>query len=266
VEPTLQVNGIDVYVEGDGPQTILMVHGWPDTHRLWDPQVEFLKAHHRCVRFTLPGFDIAKRREAFTLEESIEAIGAVAQRTSPGRRVVLLLHDWGCFFGYQYAMRWPTRVSKIIGVDIGDVRSTQYRRSLGIKAKAMIVSYQLWLALAWRIGGPIGNAMTRALARAVHAPGAAETIGAGMNYPYDIVWTGSHGSYRGAVEFRPACPMLFLYGTRKPFMFHSPHWAEALGAIPGNRVIGFETGHWVMAERPAEFNAAVHHWLEARAS
>jgi hypothetical protein len=28
---TLSVEGIDVLIEGDGPQTLLMLHGWPDT-------------------------------------------------------------------------------------------------------------------------------------------------------------------------------------------------------------------------------------------
>ena len=39
-----------------------MVHGWPDTYRLWDGQVEALKDRYRCVRFTLPGFDAAQPR------------------------------------------------------------------------------------------------------------------------------------------------------------------------------------------------------------
>jgi pimeloyl-ACP methyl ester carboxylesterase len=262
--PTLQVNGIDVFIEGEGPQTVVMVHGWPDTHRLWDAQVEELKAHHRCVRFTLPGFDVAKRPEAHTLEDVIDAIKAVVQRTSPGHRVALMLHDWGCFFGYQFAMRWPAKVSKIVGIDIGDVGSTEYLRSLSLRSKGMIAAYQLWLVLGWRIGGPIGNVMTRALARAIGAPGRPETIGACMNYPYDIRWTRSHGSYRQTLEFRPACPMLFAYGTRKPFLFHSPRWAAALDAIPGNRVIAFDTGHWVMTGAPQAFNAAVDAWLEGR--
>ena len=51
---TLSVEGIDVLIEGDGPQTLLMLHGWPDTHRLWDATVDALKARHRCVRLTLP--------------------------------------------------------------------------------------------------------------------------------------------------------------------------------------------------------------------
>ena len=44
-----------------------MIHGWPDTYRLWDAQVAFFKDRYRCVRFTLPGFDIDKPRRAFSV-------------------------------------------------------------------------------------------------------------------------------------------------------------------------------------------------------
>ena len=53
----------------------------------------------------------------------------------------------------------------------------------------------------------------------------------------------------------------FIYGKRKPFMFHSGAWADKLNATPGSRAIGMETGHWPMCEQAAEFNAAVQNWL-----
>ena len=70
-DPALTVEGIDVFIEGDGPQTVLMIHGWPDTHRLWDATVEALKDQHRCVRFTLPGFDPHKPARATSLADMI---------------------------------------------------------------------------------------------------------------------------------------------------------------------------------------------------
>jgi pimeloyl-ACP methyl ester carboxylesterase len=126
----------------------------------------------------------------------------------------------------------------------------------------MVVAYQCWLALAWRVGGAAGDAMTRAMARAAHAPASADAIHAGMNYPYDIRWTGSHGSYKSAVPFVPTWPMLFIYGSRKPFMFHSPQFAAALAGRADCRVLEFATGHWVMTREPERFNEAVRDWLD----
>jgi pimeloyl-ACP methyl ester carboxylesterase len=263
MDPALRIDGTDVFVEGDGATTIVMLHGWPDTHRLWDAHVAALKSRFRCVRFTLPGYERGAARAASSLDETVGLLRAVVDAVSPDRPVVLLLHDWGCFFGYEFAMREPKRVVRIVGVDIGDVRSPEYARSLGAAAKAMLVSYQTRLALAWRIGGRAGDALTRRLARWARSPASPQSIHSGMNYPYDIVWTGSHGSYRHAAVFVPSWPMLFVYGSRTPFHFHSPKFAAGLAARSDCRVVEFETGHWVMTEQPQRFNDVVGRWLAA---
>ena len=59
------------------------------------------------------------------------------------------------------------------------------------------------------------------------------------------------------------CPMLYSFGQRKPFQFHSRAWADRLIARPGTQVLPFDTGHWVMLQRPQAFNAAVADWLAA---
>src|ERR1051325_3301191 len=106
----MEVDGVEVIVEGSGP-SIVMVHGWPDTYRLWDGQVEALKQRFRCIRFTLPGFDLSQPPRAYSLDEVIGAIAEVVSRTCAGEKATLLLHDWGCFYGYQFAMRHPERVA-----------------------------------------------------------------------------------------------------------------------------------------------------------
>jgi pimeloyl-ACP methyl ester carboxylesterase len=257
----LQVDGIDLHVEGEGDESIVMIHGWPDTYRLWDAQVAHFKERYRCIRFTLPGFDIAKPRRAVPLEEMIATLRKIVEETSPGRKVILMLHDWGCAFGYQLAMRHPSLVSRIVGVDIGDAGTREHLRSLDAKAKAMVLAYQLWLAAAWRIGGSIGDWMTLTMARRARCPSDPRFIDSRMDYPYYIRWMKAYGSYRGMVRFEPAVPMLFAYGTKKPFMFHTREWAQALASRPGNEVHAFATGHWVMSQAPREFNEAVDAWL-----
>lgn len=165
-----QIDGIDVFIEGSGDHSIVMVHGWPDTHRLWDAQVAHLSANYRCIRFTLPGFDIGKPRRGYALAELVDTLKHIVEQTCPGQQVTLMLHDWGCIFGYEFAMRHPLLVRRIVGVDIGDVGSRVHLQSLSVKAKLMVVAYQVWLAIAWRIGGALGDKMTRWMARALRAP------------------------------------------------------------------------------------------------
>lgn len=251
--------GVESIVEGAGPKAIVMIHGWPDTYRLWDAQVAALKERYRCVRFTLPGFDGGGPKRgptrAYAFGEVLETIRRVVEQACPGERVTLLLHDWGCFYGYQFAMRHPELVERVVGVDIGDSGSRQHRKELGARGRFTVLAYQMWLALAWRIGGAIGDAMARWMARRMRCPTGQKSIHAQMGYPYAVRWLGAAGGFGRLRAFKPHVPMLFMYGERKPFMFHSRAWAESVGAR------AFPTGHWIMVERPGEFNAALLDWL-----
>lgn len=253
------VDGIEVLVEGQGPRTLVMIHGWPDTHRLWDAQVAHLKHSCRCVRFTLPGFERGRPARRVALDEMVALFLRIVDSVSPDQPVTLVLHDWGSVFGYQFAARHPQRVERIVSVDIGDVGSAVYLKSLPAKAKMMIFMYQIWLAAAWVFGGALGDRMTRTMARALRCRADPALIGWRMNYPYYLQWT---GGYRASARFEPHCPVLFIYGRRKPFMFHSPHWAAKVAALPGGAVREFRTGHWVMVEQPEAFNACVAEWLQ----
>jgi pimeloyl-ACP methyl ester carboxylesterase len=66
---TLTIAGTDIHVEGTGAETLLLLHGWPDTHRLWDGTVAALADRSRCCRLTLPGFEPGSARRRPTLAE-----------------------------------------------------------------------------------------------------------------------------------------------------------------------------------------------------
>ena len=253
----VSIAGIEVHVDGDpAAETIVMVHGWPDTYRLWDKQVEYLKVRYRCIRFTLPGFDESQMRRIYTLDEVTGLLRQIVEQLSPGRKVTLMAHDWGCVFGYEFYLRNPGLVSRIVGVDIGSQKGL--RRELTPRAKFYILAYQVWLAIAWRIGGPLGDWMTRKMARWVRSKSDPRFIASRMNYAYYLTWFGGEQSLRRQAQlFTPACPMLFIYGKRKFFMFHSQAWLAALGQQRGSKAVGFDTGHWVMLQQPEGFNQVV---------
>jgi pimeloyl-ACP methyl ester carboxylesterase len=259
---TLEVDGTEVRLEGRGRDTLLMVHGWPDSLALWDGLVAALAPRWRCARFTLPGYAPGGPARAPSLDAMVEHVAAIADAASPGEPVGLVLHDWGAFYGYQFAMRHPRRVSRIVGIDVGDAGSPGHVRALPARARAMVAGYQLTLAAAWAMPGAIGDAVTRRMARWLRAPASPEAVGARMNYPYAHAWS---GRFRGALPVEPSCPMLYVHGERKPFMFHSPEWAARLAAMPGCAVHGLRAGHWVMRDRAAEFEGLVAAWLDGAA-
>jgi pimeloyl-ACP methyl ester carboxylesterase len=263
-ELSLDVDGTEVLLQGQGDQVILMLHGWPDTRALWDDTVLALRADHVCARLTLPGFTRGPL-SALSLDEMNQFLRRVINRISPGKPVTLMLHDWGCVFGYEFAIRHPERVSRVVAVDVGDHNSPRLQRSWGAREKVSVFAYQYWLAMAWKIGRSfspsLGNRMTRAMARWLRCPTDPASITYRMNYPYAMQWLGTAGGLRPAAPVQLPMPMLYVYGARKPFMFHSPEWLEKLAAREGCAVEGLPCGHWVMVSEPEAFQARVRAWL-----
>ncbi|BDY04875.1 hypothetical protein F0521_19160 [Ferrimonas sp. YFM] len=256
---------MELHLEGHGDQTLVMIHGWPDNYRLWDAQVSAFKTHYRCARFSLPGFERGQQSQLLNMEQMMQALDTAINLASPKAPVTLLLHDWGCFYGYQYAMRHLERVSRIIAVDVGDSGSKDHKLTTG--AKLMAASYQLYLALCWKLGRFLGNPMTRFIAKAMGAPAPRGDIHSGMNFPYYWLWKGLLTKQR--LGIKPVVidhPMLFIYGSNKPFNFHSQAWIDKLNSTDSSAARSLETGHWVMVEQAEAFNQMVLEWLDAKRS
>lgn len=264
----IDIEGLSVIQEGEGP-VVVFLHGWPDSPALWDNTVAALSDRYRCVRFALPGHDLLQAPRPVSVNEMCRLVAAVVDAVSPDAPVTLVLHDWGCFFGYEYAARHPHRVARVVGTDIGDTNSGAYLKSLTAKEKLYIAAYQLWLAAAWKLGHrwpSLANRMTRFMARAIGCRANPSAIGWQMNYPYAMQWFSAFGGLRGVARvdkvFGPKIPILFFYGQRKPFMFHSKRWLAALENTPGCDVHGLDAGHWLMLQKPSEYNTAVRQWLD----
>ncbi|HAJ12666.1 MAG: alpha/beta fold hydrolase [Hydrogenophaga sp.] len=264
----LDVEGLSVVIEGEGP-VVVFLHGWPDSPALWDGLVASLRGRWTCVRLALPGFDLSRPPRPVSVDEMCRLLAVVVDAVSPGAPVTLVLHDWGCFFGYEYAARHVDRVVRVVGVDIGDSNSGAYLKGLTAREKLLIAGYQLWLATAWKLGAwwpSLADRLTRFMARQVGCRTDPAAIGWQMNYPYAMQWFGSYGGLRGVARvhkvFGPRIPILFCYGRRKPFMFHSQPWVESLDNMPGSAARGFDAGHWLMRQQPAEFAQVVSAWLD----
>lgn len=259
----IDVGGVDVHIEGEGADTIVMLHGWPDTYRLWDAQVAALRGTYRCARFTLPGFEPGKPPRPTSLVDTVASIQRIVRIVSPDRPVILLQHDWGSIFGNQFALRHPQLVSRIVCVDVGDALSPEFADQLPARAKAMVFGYQMWLALAWRFGGALGDRMSRYMASKLKCPTDPAMIVSQMNYPYYITWFGQYGSYKLASPGQAQCRTLFIYGLKKPFMFHTQSWVNFLQRQQGSKVVAMDAGHWMMRTHADAFNDEVAAWLAA---
>jgi NAD(P)-dependent dehydrogenase (short-subunit alcohol dehydrogenase family)/pimeloyl-ACP methyl ester carboxylesterase len=100
---------IAVYEEGnpDGP-TVVLVHGWPDSHVLWDGVVPLLAQRFRIIRYDNRGVGLSgtpKGVSAYTMAHFADDFAAVTSELSPGQPVQVLAHDWGSVGIWEYLKR-----------------------------------------------------------------------------------------------------------------------------------------------------------------
>ncbi len=93
--------GLDLAVHEHGPAgapVVVLVHGYPDTHAVWDLVVGPLARRFRVVTYDVRGAGasgVPADRAGYALSHLVADVVAVADATSPDRPVHLVGHDWG---------------------------------------------------------------------------------------------------------------------------------------------------------------------------
>src|SRR5690242_17505378 len=100
---------IAVYEDGkaDGP-TLVLVHGWPDSHVLWNGIVPLLADRFRIIRYDNRGVgksSVPKAVSAYRLTSYADDFAAVIDAMAPGQPVHVLAHDWGSAGMWEYLSR-----------------------------------------------------------------------------------------------------------------------------------------------------------------
>ncbi|MCX4745272.1 SDR family oxidoreductase [Kitasatospora sp. NBC_01287] len=104
---TVRSAGVDlaVFEQGDPTApTVLLVHGYPDTHRVWDDVAADLAADHHVVRYDVRGAGESSApadRSGYRLELLAADLFAVADAVRPDRPVHVVAHDWGSLQSWE---------------------------------------------------------------------------------------------------------------------------------------------------------------------
>lgn len=118
-----RVNGLNMHyvTVGEGPSVVLL-HGFPDTHAIWRRQIPALAAAgFRVIAPDLRGYgktDMPGEVGAYAIDfladdvlRLMDALG-IEQATVVG-------HDWGALIGWYLAMHAPQRVSRYAALSVG---------------------------------------------------------------------------------------------------------------------------------------------------
>ncbi|MDQ1672081.1 MAG: hypothetical protein QOC98_643 [Frankiaceae bacterium] len=133
----LQVDsgGLPLFVEVGDPasgaadaETVLLLHGFPDSHKLWRYQVPVLReAGYRTVTPDLRGFGESGRPDTldgYRLTASVKDMVAVLDSLGVERAHVVC-HDFGAVVGWLLAALQPERVAKLAALSVGHPNSAR---------------------------------------------------------------------------------------------------------------------------------------------
>jgi len=242
---------------------LFFIHGWPDTGELWKHQVDYFSTRFRCVCVTLPGYRPGDPAGPVDFPELADRIAATVEKVkgnSP-QPLTLVGHDWGAYLTYLTDKRHPHLASRLITMDVGaELDPTSFGHAL------FLVSYQAYLITAYFLGKALpflGEAMTRKFSVWSRAPrGAAVT--SRSNYLYFYFWRAVLlKKYRAALigSYSIKKPLLYLYGEKKPYHFHTERWKQLVSAASGSMVVGFPRRHWFLVRDPQATNEAMSRFL-----
>ena len=115
MEQSFRANGLDIScrVEGDGP-TILLLHGWPHTSRIWQPIMDRLKSDFRLIAPDLRGLGGTTRTEdGYDVANLARDAAGLLDALSVDRVTVVGI-DLGVQVAAMLALQEPERVERLV--------------------------------------------------------------------------------------------------------------------------------------------------------
>jgi pimeloyl-ACP methyl ester carboxylesterase len=128
---TLSLNRVHIAYEDVGTgRPVVLLHGFPLNHAMWQPQIEFLSRSYRVIAPDLRGFggsslakgDEQRGVEMHTYAEDVVALLDALEITEP---VVLGGFSMGGYILWQFARRYPERVRALVACDTRVLADTE---------------------------------------------------------------------------------------------------------------------------------------------
>ncbi|WP_243717274.1 alpha/beta fold hydrolase [Actinomadura sp. KC345] len=269
-------DGVDLAVVEQGDRsrpTVLLVHGYPDTHAVWDEIAERLAGRFHVVRYDVRGAGASSRptgRKRYTFGYLMADMQAVMDATAPDRKVHLVGHDWGSIQAWEAACTMPDRFASFTSISgpcldhvghwmrrrLARPTPSNLRRAAGQAARSWYIYFfqtPFLPELMWRAG------LARPFARALEL---GEGVSPRPGHPAGTMardGASGVGLYRAnmlrrlrrPLDRRTDVPTQVIVPTRD--LFVSPYLVGGLAArVPNLSIRQVAAGHWVPRSHPDE--------------
>lgn len=245
------VDGIPIHstLRGNGPRTVVFVHGWTCDESSWLEQVPFFEKNYRVITLDLPGHGKSGSPSGapLTMDLFARSIEAVRVEARAGK-IVLVGHSMGTPVIRQYARLYPANVAALVPVD-------------GV----LHLSGSPNAPNPDRMKGPDGLKNREAMIRGMFGKSATPAIQEHilkmmLAAPENTAYQAMAATFAGPnwIEETFTVPALGIYADHSaandPGYFKKIFPNGSTVEVPG-------TGHFVMMEKPGEFNRILADFL-----
>jgi len=232
--------------QGTAKQTVILVHGWTCDETSWDAQVPALSQKYRVITLDLPGHGKSDppKDGKFSMAVFARAVEAVREEAKVDK-AVLVGHSMGTPVIREYARMYPQHIAGLVPVDGLLVLSAGGPGRGGAPNPAAM-------------SGPDGMKARETMIRGMFTPA---TPAATQQHVLKMMLAPPESTASGAMlatfetvslnDYVTSVPALGIYAGNSP-----PANRDNLKKLfPNSEYVQMAgTGHFVMMERPEEFN------------
>lgn len=247
---------------GPDVPTLLLVHGYPDDHRVFLPAIRELARTHHVVAYDTrnAGASAVYGPDGdYSLRTLVDDAFAVLAETD-ARAVHLVGHDWGSIQGWAAVQdpRAPGRINRytsISGPDLGHFSRWVRDRARDPRAWPQLGGQ---LVRSWYIGAFLVPALPEAAWRLFltrrYEKTARRAVGSDPIRGLALYRSNFRGRRKPAAEGRVGIPVHVVVPLKDPFLM--PALVEGLESwVDDLTITKVNGGHWWPATRPADFAA-----------
>jgi len=288
-----KVNGVRLHyvAAGKGP-LILFLHGFPEFWYEWKNQLSEFGKDRLAVAPDLRGYNLSEKPESldqYRISVLVEDVRALANRLSPGRKFVLVGHDWGGGVAWAFAIAHadmlerlvivnaphPGIFARLLASDPAQQQASQYmllfrgaqaEKTLSDNNYALLVNVVLAPGLK---SGVFTEADKAAYLKAWSQPGA---LTGGLNYyranrvgpPSPNAPPSSGNLAVDPAQLRVNVPTLVIWGEKDTALLTKN--LEGLDQFVPHLIIRRipDATHWVVHEKAGEVNGYIGEFIAGR--
>jgi pimeloyl-ACP methyl ester carboxylesterase len=255
---------------GNGPAVILL-HGFAETSRMWQPILPVLGEKFTVIAPDLPGIgDSSIPAKGINFMDAAKTIHALA-RSLGIEKARVVGHDIGLMVAYAYAAQFPAEVEKLVVMDaflpgvegwevIYDNPAIWHFRFNGPKPEALVKGREdiyfsfFWDDLAADKNQSLPPADRKAYIAAYSKPGRMHAA-----WEYVVSWPQTAKDFAELAKTKLTMPVFAIGGEKS--LGKELGKQMKLVATDVTVVVLPDTGHWILEERPKETTDALVKFL-----